>query len=60
MILTPEQAIIAARRLVERRLETLRATTDAPNRGMWDYPSALRAAQKRLDDARKALEAVSP
>jgi hypothetical protein len=53
-----QEELQAARRLVERRLESLRAVEDAPNRGQWDYPTGLRLAQERLDEAREALRSI--
>lgn len=53
-----QEELYAAQRLVERRLETVRAIENAPNRGQWDYETALRSAAKRLDEARHALRAL--
>ncbi len=56
--MTKQTPFILAQRLVACRLEALRSVEDAPNRGMWDYPTALRLAQESRDEALEALRLI--
>ena len=48
---------VTLQRTIDRRREALRAVENAPNRGQWDYPTALRLAEERLGEAENALRA---